>query len=48
VENARYYSNVFLVCSIAPNSDVTFKITNILKVNNDNIKFNGDFKNEKC
>jgi hypothetical protein len=27
------------------NCDVTFKITNRLKVNNDNLKFNGDFKN---
>jgi hypothetical protein len=27
------------------NYDVTFKITNKLKVNNDNFKFNSDFKN---
>ena len=26
------------------NCDVIFKITNKLKANNDNIKFNGDFK----
>jgi hypothetical protein len=27
-----------------PNCDVLFKITNRLKVNNDNLKFNGNFK----
>ena len=37
--------NVFLMffeCSF--NCDVAFKITNRLKVNNDNFKFNDDFK----
>jgi hypothetical protein len=34
---------VFLWCS--PNYDVVFKISNRLKVNNDNFKFNGNFKN---
>jgi hypothetical protein len=33
---------VFSSCS--PNCNVAFKITNRLKVNNDNFKFNGDFK----
>jgi hypothetical protein len=33
---------VFFWCS--PNYDVTFKITNRLKVNNDNFKFNCNFK----
>ena len=33
---------VFFWCS--PNNDVTFKIINSLKVNNDNFKFNRDFK----
>jgi hypothetical protein len=28
----------------SPNCDVTFKITNKLKVNNDNFKFNSNFK----
>jgi hypothetical protein len=28
----------------SPNYDVTFKITNRLKINNDNLKFNGNFK----
>ena len=28
----------------SPNCDVPFKITNKLKVNNDNFKSNGDFK----
>jgi hypothetical protein len=50
VENARYYSNVFfffftnIFSWCAPNFNVAFKITNILKVNNDNLKFNVDFK----
>jgi glutathione peroxidase-family protein len=34
---------VFFWCPL--NYDVAFKITNKLKVNNDNFKFNGDFKN---
>ena len=33
---------VFFWCS--PNCDVVFKITNRLKINNDNLKFNDDFK----
>ena len=28
----------------SPNNDVAFKFINRLKVNNDNFKFNGDFK----
>ena len=33
---------IFFQCF--PNCDVTFKITNKLKVNNSNLKFNGNFK----
>jgi hypothetical protein len=33
---------VFFLCFF--NCDVIFKITNRLKVNNDNLKFNSDFK----
>ena len=33
---------MFSWCSL--NHDVAFKITNRLKVNNDNFKFNDDFK----
>jgi hypothetical protein len=33
---------MFSWCSL--NCDITFKITNRLKVNNDNFKFNDDFK----
>jgi hypothetical protein len=32
------------MCYSSPNCDITFKITNRLKVNNDNFKFNDDFK----
>jgi hypothetical protein len=36
---------IFLVFSWrSSNCDVAFKITNRLKVNNDNFKFNNDFK----
>ena len=41
--NIRCYSNVFFCCPL--NYDVAFKIINKLKVNNDNLKFNSDFKN---
>jgi hypothetical protein len=40
-ENVMCYSNVLLMSS---NCVVAFKITNKLKVNNDNLKFNSDFK----
>lgn len=37
--------SVFLVFYWCPfNCDVHFKITNRLKINNDNLKFNDDFK----
>ena len=39
--NVRCCSSVFL-CPL--NCDTTFKITNRLKVNNDNLKFNSNFK----
>jgi hypothetical protein len=36
--------DIFVVFSWYSLSIVAFKITNKLKVNNDNLKFNGDFK----
>jgi hypothetical protein len=36
------FSSFFFLCFF--NCDVIFKITNRLKVDNDNLKFNGDFK----
>jgi hypothetical protein len=42
MRNIRCFFNVFLVFFF--NCDTTFKITNILKVNKDNFKFNDNFK----
>jgi hypothetical protein len=39
-----FWRKMLVVLLMFPSCDVTFKITNKLKINNDNFKFNGNFK----